>query len=287
MDCCNYGQARAQSAAGAAWPYAGYYHHPAPPDHFARHYRYHTYPPPHHPDHAVPQDYGAYSMKDVRARRSLSRREQRVHPALHFPLAHTPPLDCGVGGRGYNYCEPQMWPQYQMGLLGGNGWNGANTVGGMWAPHNLCSREQMRYPSDYRLLKTPQNHVGSHDGRSTPYPVYDQAAYNSETEAKRVPEYSTRKIPKETKSVRDTALREHHKPPEEKRPIVPLPAFQQAFGSTEIGKFAEAFSRAEVAQEADESCENFLYDSFNEWDGSLDAQWSQANPKEIKCEDSF
>lgn len=74
---------------------------------------------------------------------------------------------------------------------------------------------------------------------------------------------------------------------EKRPPVVPLPAFQQAFGSTEIGKFAEAFSRAEVALE-DISGDNFMFDTFPEWDGTNEPQWSsQPASKEIKCEDTF
>ena len=79
------------------------------------------------------------------------------------------------------------------------------------------------------------------------------------------------------------------RPPEEKRPpVVPLPAFQQAFGSTEIGKFAEAFSRAEVVHETEDSSDNFMFESFHEWEGPPELQWtSQATSREIKCEENF
>lgn len=70
-------------------------------------------------------------------------------------------------------------------------------------------------------------------------------------------------------------------PPQERPALVPLPAFQQAFGSTEIGKFAEAFSRTEVALGEPES---FNYDSFPDWEP--EPQWSQPS-REIKCEDTF
>lgn len=91
------------------------------------------------------------------------------------------------------------------------------------------------------------------------------------------------------RDVRDRFYTEPHRtPPEENRPpVVPLPAFQQAFGSTEIGKFAEAFSRAEVAHENIPN-DSFLYDSLPEWDGSTELQWSsRPTSREIKCEDNY
>lgn len=142
-----------------------------------------------------------------------------------------------------------------------------------------------------------QSQACQQDGRSTPYPVYEDSHYNGEGGARQrnTPEFT----PAVTQSEASRAPRERfpveprRSPPEEKRapPVVPLPAFQQAFGSTEIGKFAEAFSRTEIAVD-DTPADNFMYDSFPEWDGSVEPQWSsqpaaQPTSREIKCEDNF
>lgn len=83
---------------------------------------------------------------------------------------------------------------------------------------------------------------------------------------------------------RQSTLPTEPKPP----PVVPLPAFQQAFGSTEIGKFSEAFSRTEVLHDNEDSSDNFVFDSFNDWEGPSELQWSlQPTAKEIKCEENF
>ncbi|XP_038210516.1 uncharacterized protein LOC119831286 [Zerene cesonia] len=305
MDCCNYGEYRgqAQYGAGAGWdyrhgypptPYVPYPHTYYPHAHdYARYYRY-DYPPQpmHHADHVMPTDYGAYALKDARARRALTRREQRAHPTLqHFPVSHTPPLECGMNSRGHAYCEPQMWSHYQMGVLAGNGWNGTN--GGMWSsrvPNNMCSREPMRYGPDCRLMKNSQNHNAAHDGRSTPYPVYDQSTYEKGCKSGIGNKFPIQGTPSAdfTQPVRESPSAKPRSPPAETRPpVVPLPAFQQAFGSTEIGKFAEAFSRTEITHEPDESCDNFVYEPFNEWDGSPEPQWAPPATREIKCEDNF
>ncbi|XP_026751265.1 uncharacterized protein LOC113511750 [Galleria mellonella] len=316
MDCCNYGEYRGHgqygSGASAGWdgygpyaplPYAPYAHgYYAPPAHdaYARYYRY-DYPAHHlhHAEHVMPMDYGAYAAKEARVRRALARREQRaLTPALQLPHPPTPPLECGLNGRGSGYCETQMWPHYQMGVVSGGGsWSGANAVNGTWSLRNTCSRENMRYPSDCRSIKGPhiyaQNPACIQDGRSTPYRPYDETSYSGENGIRHgnTPEFSTtRAVPPETpRSARDRFYAEPRRsPPEEKRPpVVPLPAFQQAFGSTEIGKFAEAFSRTEVALE-DVTSDNFSYESFSDWDVPSEPQWSlQPTSREIKCEDNF
>ncbi|XP_075970605.1 uncharacterized protein LOC142972994 [Anticarsia gemmatalis] len=313
MDCCNYGEYRAhgQYGAGAAWdgygsyaplPYAPYAHHyyaPHAHDPYARYYRY-DYPNHHmhHAEHVMPMDYGVYASKEARVRRALARRDQRTHtPAQHLPLPPTPPLECGMNGRGPAYCEPQMWPHYQMGVMGSSSWNGGNAVNGGWTPRSACSRDHMRYPTECRPMKGThmhgQNQACQQDGRSTPYPVYEDTPFNGENNTRQ------RNTPEFTPSVAQTdiarAVRERfpaeprRSPPEEKRPppVVPLPAFQQAFGSTEIGKFAEAFSRTEVAVD-DASVDSFMYESYPEWDGPIEPQWSsQPASREIKCEDNF
>ncbi|CAK1604223.1 unnamed protein product [Parnassius mnemosyne] len=312
MDCCNYGEFRHAHGqyTGAAWdgygyalpyaPYAHGYYAPHAQDPYGRYYRY-DYPTPHshHNEHAMPMDYGAYATKESRGRRALSRRDQRAHtPAHHLPLPHTPPSECGMTGRGASFCESQMWPHYQMGFLGGGGWSGANAVGGAWATRGMSSREQMRYmASDYRMIKGPhvhhQNSLCPPDGRSTPYPVYEDVPYVGDNGRQSgIVEFSARNVTQseEVRPVRERMFSEPRRtPPEEKRPpIVPLPAFQQAFGSTEIGKFAEAFSRAEVAHEVEDiSNENFVFETFQEWDSAPDAQWSsQPAAREIKCEEN-
>lgn len=138
-----------------------------------------------------------------------------------------------------------------------------------------------------------QNQVSHPEGRSTPYPVYEDTSYNGESTVR---QQNTPELPatgpvsaEASRAVRDRFYPEPRRsPPEEKRPpVVPLPAFQQAFGSTEIGKFAEAFSRTEIALE-DTSTDNFSFESFPEWDGSAEPQWStQPASREIKCEDSY
>lgn len=183
-----------------------------------------------------------------------------------------------------------------MGVMGGGGWNGANTVNGGWAPRSACSRDHMRYPSECRPIKGVhvhgQNQACQQDGRSTPFPVYEDAVYGGENGGRHrnTPEFTPNLSQTETRAIRE---RFHavpqRSPPKEKSPIpvVPLPAFQQAFGSTEIGKFAEAFSRTEAAVD-DASAESFIYDSYPEWDGSIEPQWSsQPGSREIKCEDNF
>ncbi|XP_068630295.1 uncharacterized protein [Battus philenor] len=310
MDCCNYGEFRPAHGqyAGAGWdgygygyalPYAHTYY--APHDPYARYYRYdYQASHAHHNEHAMPMDYGAYASKESRVRRT-SRREQRPHlPAHHLSLPPTPPLECGINGRSAGYCEPpHMWPHYQMGVLGANGWNGGNAVGGVWASRGMSSREQMRYmPSDCRMIKSPHinhpNMLCPPEGRSTPYSAYEETFYAGDnakhSSAAELPvrniSQPERPAPKRERVVSDP----RQTPPEEKRPpVVPLPAFQQAFGSTEIGKFAEAFSRAEVANEIEDvSNENFVYESFQDWDGPLEAQWSSPPaPREIKCEENY
>lgn len=243
-------------------------------------------------------DYGAYGSKETRVRRTLTRRDQRaLNPAQHLPLTPTPPLECGINVRGPAYIEPHMWPHYQMDIANGGGWNSVNPVnGGFWASGNACSREQMRYFPDCRSVKGSYQHVqtqvNNHEGRSTPYPVYENTSFQRESASRLVNQTDFRQDASQLESVRDVRDRFYAQPrlspPEEKRPpVVPLPAFQQAFGSTEIGKFAEAFSRAEVAHE-NITNDNFLYDSFPEWDGSPELQWSsRPTSREIKCEDNY
>ncbi|XP_026328418.1 uncharacterized protein LOC113236524 isoform X1 [Hyposmocoma kahamanoa] len=303
MDCCGHPPGQYGAGAGswdygpyAPLPYASYAHY-YPPHHDP--YRYYRYDYPahhsHHNDHVMSMDYGSYASKEARVRRALARRDARAHtPSHHLPHPHTPPLECGMNSRPA-YCEPQMWPHYQMGL--GGGWGGANAVSGGWMGRNACSREHMRYPADCRPVKVshmpPQNQVCHPEGRSTPYPVYEDTRYNGESTVRQqnTPELpATGPVPVEaSRTARDCFYPEPRRsPPEEKRPpVVPLPAFQQAFGSTEIGKFAEAFSRTEIALE-DASNENFSFESFPEWDGSTEPQWStQPASREIKCEDSY
>lgn len=132
------------------------------------------------------------------------------------------------------------------------------------------------------------------DGRSTPYPGYEDttSSYNGDNTPRHESAHHFGAVtgqPENTRPPRNRFCPEPRRtPPEEKRPpVVPLPAFQQAFGSTEIGKFAEAFTRTEAAQE-DASADNFLYESFTEWDGPTEPQWStQPATREIKCEDNY
>ncbi|CAH2075309.1 unnamed protein product, partial [Iphiclides podalirius] len=308
MDCCNYGEYRhahgqyAWDGYGYALPYAPYahgYYAPHAHDPYARYYRY-DYPAPHthHNEHPMPMDYGAYSTKESRGRRTLSRRDQRSHPpAHHLPHPHTSSSECGVTGRRSGYCETQMWPHYQMGVLAGGGWSATNAAGSMWASRGMCSREQVRYmPSDCRMIKSSQishpNQLCAPDGRSTPFPVYENGSYASDNGKHSCAVEVTAKSVTQSeiaRPVRERIFSEPQRgPSEEKRPpVVPLPAFQQAFGSTEIGKFAEAFSRAEVAHEAEDiSNDNFTFESFQDWEGA--AEWSSppAN-REIKCEENY
>lgn len=137
-----------------------------------------------------------------------------------------------------------------------------------------------------------QNTICHQDGKTTPYPVYDDTPsnYSRENPVRHgSSDFRPAVTTHDARYVRERAYPEARpSPPVEKRPpVVPLPAFQQAFGSTEIGKFAEAFSRTEVAQD-DASSDNFLYDSFSEWDGPTEPQWStQPTAREIKCEDNY
>ncbi|XP_049866607.1 uncharacterized protein LOC126367229 [Pectinophora gossypiella] len=304
MDCCGEFRAHGQyggGGAGAGWdyapyalPYAPYAHYYTPHDPY-RYYRYDYPHHAHHNDHAMPMEYGAYASKESRVRRAMARRDARAlgPPSHHLPLPPTPPLECGMNGRN-PYCEPQMWPAYQMGV---GGWNGANAMGGAWMSRSTCSRDHMRYPADCRPFKGPhlhpQNQVCPPDGRSTPYPVYEESMYNGESNARHrnTPEYPRAAAPpEEARPVRDRerpVTQPRRSPPEEKRPpVVPLPAFQQAFGSTEIGKFAEAFSREVIIDDA--SGENYAFESFPEWDGPTEPQWSsQPASREIKCEDNY
>lgn len=140
--------------------------------------------------------------------------------------------------------------------------------------------------------------MSQQDGRSTSYPGYeDRTSYNGESASihENTQHFSAVTSRKEhSRPHRDRFFSElRRSPPEEKRPpVVPLPAFQQAFGSTEIGKFAEAFTRTEAAQE-DASADRFLYESFTEWDGPTEPQWSTQPAaattvaREIKCEDNY
>ncbi|XP_053602419.1 uncharacterized protein LOC128670628 [Plodia interpunctella] len=303
MDCCNYGEYRGLPH-GQYWegytpytPYAPYAQYYAPAhDPYARYYRY-DYPHHlHHNDHVMPMDYGAYASKETRVRRAIARREQRAAtPAPHLQHPPTPPLECGLNSRGPAYCEPHMWPHYQMGVLGGS-WSGASA--GAWASRTACARDHMRYATDCRSMKGPRPHIQNQpcmqDGRSTPYRPYEDTSYSGEcgTRQGNSSEYMAPVTVSESAKTREcfysTPRRSPPRtPPEEKRPpLVPLPAFQQAFGSTEIGKFAEAFSRAEVALE-EVTSDSFAYDSFSDWDASLESQWTaQPAPREIKCEEN-
>lgn len=208
-----------------------------------------------------------------------------------------------------------------MGVLGGGSWSGANAAG-TWGSRGTCSREHARYPSDCRGMKVwflhlafikiycygslsasilfltfqappihAQNQACMQDGRTTPYNAYEETAYNGESGTRsNTSEFPATNAPttESARAPRDRFYSEpRSSPPEEKRPpVVPLPAFQQAFGSTEIGKFAEAFSRTEVAHE--EAASEFAYESFSDWDAPLEPQWSsQPASREIKCEDNF
>ncbi|XP_013189698.1 uncharacterized protein LOC106134246 [Amyelois transitella] len=307
MDCCNYGEYRGLAHGQyAGWegyspyaplPYAPYsqYYAPHAHDPYARYYRY-DYPHHlHHNEHVMPMDYGAYASKESRVRRAIARREQRATtPAPHLQHPPTPPLECGMNGRNPSYCEPHMWPHYQMGVLGGS-WNGASAAS--WASRGACAREHMRYAADCRSMKSPHPHIQNQacmqDGRSTPYRPYAETTYNGDCGARQgsTSDYTSSVTPSEPSKVPRERFypAPRRSPPEEKRPpVVPLPAFQQAFGSTEIGKFAEAFSRAEVALENIAS-DTFVYESFSDWDASLEPQWPASQPasREIKCEENF
>ncbi|KAL4706557.1 hypothetical protein ACJJTC_015755 [Scirpophaga incertulas] len=308
MDCCKYGEVRApahaQYGAGASWegyysplpysPYAHAYYAPHAHDPYARYYRYDYPAHTSHTEHVLPMDYGAYTPKEPRVRRSLSRRERPLLPPQH-PQTPTPPLECGINGRGATYCEPQMWNHYQMGALGGGGWNSAGTAATVWA-RGSCLRDQVRYSSDYRPVKGPQIHAQTQaclqEGRSTPYRGYEDSPYNGECSGRQraTPEFpASSVVSADSKAARERFyLEPRRSPPEEKRPpVVPLPAFQQAFGSTEIGKFAEAFSRTEIALD-DTTPDSFSYESFSDWESSVEPQWSsQPASREIKCEDNY
>lgn len=140
-------------------------------------------------------------------------------------------------------------------------------------------------------MSTP-NAICHQDGKATPYPVYDDAQSNFTRDSSVRPGNSnfapSTAPPDNVQKARERAYVEPRQSPikEKRPPVVPLPAFQQAFGSTEIGRFAEAFSRTEVAQ--DDNLDNYLYDSYSEWDGPTEPQWStQPVPREIKCEDNY
>ncbi|XP_041976635.1 uncharacterized protein LOC121731313 [Aricia agestis] len=280
MDCCGYGY-RGPYGWEGYWP-AGYCapaHEPPPPP-YARYY----YPPhyPHHAEHAMSMEYGAYAVKESRARRVLSRRERAHLAAQHVPLPHTPPLECGMNSRGPPYCEPPMWPHFQQGMSGVGGWNG---MGGAWG-RSAC-REPMRYAPDCRLLKGNMHPQACAQDGAPHYNSYD-LPYNGEAKVKCAPAEQAR-VPDPVRPAPDReSLYERPRPPtpEKRPPVVPLPAFQQAFGSTEIGKFAEAFSRADAAHDADDA-ETFAFDPFDDWDGAPEPQWLQPPPREIKCEDNF
>ncbi|CAG9136206.1 unnamed protein product [Plutella xylostella] len=268
MDCCGYSGAGGWAGWGgwgAAPAHSHQYYDP-----YARYYRCDYAAPPHatHPDHAMQMDYGTYSSKEMRVRRAIARRDARARTNHHVPLPPTPPLDCGMSGRGPGYCEPPMWHYYQMGMMNGNGWGG----GGWSSPALSCAREQMRYTPDFRSIKGSYPHppsLGYGDGRSTPYSMYED-------------QYSGEACMRAAAEAPAVAPRVDPRPPppaEKPRPaVVPLPAFQQAFGSTERGKFAEAFSRTESALE---DAADFDFD----WDAP-EPQWSQPAPREIKCEDT-
>lgn len=127
------------------------------------------------------------------------------------------------------------------------------------------------------------------DGRSTPFRPYEES-YNGESSARpgatsEAPTVTTVEPPR-TARERFYAEPKRSPPVEKRPPVVPLPAFQQAFGSTEIGKFAEAFSRAEVALE--EAADSFAYEPFADWEAPPEPQWSsQPASREIKCEDNY
>ncbi|KPJ11401.1 hypothetical protein RR48_15040 [Papilio machaon] len=222
--------------------------------------------------------------------------------ALLIDMLVNPPSECGgLSARGGGYCEPQMWPHYQMGMMGGGGggggWGGAHA--GAWASRGMCSRDQMRYiPNDARMIKGPYLSHSSQlcppEGRSTPYPMYEDMSHGGDSgKHNGVLEYPARTVPQAEapRTMRECVVSSPRRsPPEEKRPpVVPLPAFQQAFGSTEIGKFAEAFSRAEAVHEVDDiSNENFVYDAFQDWEGPPESQWAAPpSAREIKCEDNY
>lgn len=207
-----------------------------------------------------------------------------------------------------------------MGMLNGGGWSGAHGISSAWGSRGSCSREHMRYSADCRQMKVifnddsatdqlfffsywcvlskifqgsqlPAQNAMCQEGRSTPYPVYEDASsYNRAGTPRHVNSAEYNAAPQDTaRTTRERFYPEPKRsPPIEKRPpVVPLPAFQQAFGSTEIGKFAEAFSRTEVAQD-DTSADNFLFESFSEWDGPTDPQWApQTAGRDVKCEDNY
>lgn len=314
MDCCNYGEYRTHgqygAGAGAGWegygayaplPYAPYtnsYYAPHAHDPYARYYRY-DYPGHHmhHAEHVMPMEYGVYVSKEARVRRPLPRRDQRAHSsAQHLPLPPTPPLECGMNGRGSTYCDPQMWPHYPMGVIGSaSGWSNSQAMNVGWTSRSSCSREHKRYPPDCHSVKGPsphiQNSIRHSDARSTNYHDYERQVYNGDSSRlSNTTEFDSGAMQMENNRVPcESSYIDTRRPLlEEKRPpVVPLPAFQQAFGSTEIGKFSEAFTRTEVAQD-DVSGDSFMFESFPEWDGSNEPQWSsQPAAKEIKCEDSY
>lgn len=160
--------------------------------------------------------------------------------------------------------------------------------------HRVHSRDHIARPSLEipRPTKVPAptvSQVCPLEGRSTPYRSYEEPSYASER-PRATPEFPTSNASAEfSVTARDRYSEVRRPSPEVKktRPIVPLPAFQQAFGSTEIGRFAEAFSRTEIAVD-DSTSDSFNYEGFSDWDGNTEPLWStQPSSREIKCEENF
>ncbi|GBP14222.1 hypothetical protein EVAR_7648_1 [Eumeta japonica] len=226
--------------------------------------------------------------------------------ALIYILFRVPPLDCGVGTRGAAYCDPHVWPPYQMGAMSAAGWNGVPSS--VWGSRG---REQSRRSFGFPSIKGSQlvqNQMCLPESRSTPYRVYDGATFSGSPagtagtglagsmngmrcSGSELAGGLTCERPRRIEAPPPEVARAD--PPDEKRAaaVVPLPAFQQAFGSTEIGRFAEAFSRAEAALEEEGATNDaFAFEAFGEWEPPAET-WSPppppATPREIKCEDPY
>lgn len=146
------------------------------------------------------------------------------------------------------------------------------------------------------MLQGTQSHNQSQvfppEDRSATFPVYDESvSLTTERIRMKTDNANSSTVPTSDFNINscDRYSESQRRLIEEKKApaVVPLPAFQQAFGSTEIGRFAEAFSRAEVVVD-DASSEPFPFEGFSDWDGQTEPLWSsQPVTKEIKCEENL
>lgn len=156
-----------------------------------------------------------------------------------------------------------------------------------------CSWEQYHHEAEERITPRPRPPPPS----VSPAPrQHRQPRVKDELKASTMERTRKNKSPKNV--AREEPPLEPLKPLKTATDAVPLPAFQQAFGSTEIGRFSEAFTSAGAITEdmVSRAISQGLLGEWREasWGEGKDLGWGEggdeppwsARGKQIKCEDT-